>query len=182
MAFDPQETIEFKRSRGKTLLILSLSIPFVVIGIFLAAGSFDGPDSEYAGLVLGLLSVGFFGFLGIYGLVQLYRNPDQKIEIGPDGILDHRISKVHLPWSEIEYISVWSSRGSSVLMLELSEDFEATLDQSWRYRLYRTANSLVGAHGHCLNPMGFAVRFQDLHETILAYADAFDSPASYAWD
>ncbi|MET1411221.1 STM3941 family protein [Roseibium sp. HPY-6] len=182
MAFDPQKTIEFKRSPGKTLLKLSLSIPFVVFGIFLAADSFDGPDSEYSGLALGLFSAGFFGFLGVYGLVQLYRNPDQKIEIGPNGILDQRISKVHLPWSEIEFISVWSSRGASFLMLELSADFEATLDQSWRYRLYRTANSLVGAHGHCLNPVGFAVGFQELRETIMAYANAHDSPASYAWD
>ncbi|GAB4510904.1 MAG: hypothetical protein Tsb0019_05820 [Roseibium sp.] len=177
MKIDPQETVVFRRSSGRTLLLLSLSMPFVVIGFIAATGVFDAPGSEGAGLVIGLLTIAFFGSLGLLGVLRLVLNPDETIGIGPDGIRDRRIASQVIPWSKIERISVWSSRGSSMVMLELDGDFEATLDQSTLYRLFKSANRLVGATGHCLNPVGFSVPFRDFHGTIIAYAKAHGSPA-----
>lgn len=178
MQIDPQETVVFKRSAGRTLLLLALSIPFVVIGYVATTGVFDAPGSEGAGMIIGLLTVAFFGGLGLIGLARFVRNPDEAIEIGPDGISDRRITSRLIPWSKIDRISTWSSRGSSMVMLELDRDFEATLDQSAFYRLFKWANLTVGAKGHCLNPIGFSVGFHDLHQTILAYAKAHGSPAA----
>ncbi|MCK7615465.1 STM3941 family protein [Roseibium sediminicola] len=177
MTIDPNETLCFKRSIGRTLLLLSLSIPFLVIGYLLTTGVFDAPGSEGDGRILGILCMVFFGGLGLYGVIRLALKPDQAIEIGPEGIRDQRISTGWLPWAHITGISTWKSRGSSFIMLELDETFEAGLKQSAVYKLFKLANALVGAKGHCLNPVGFDVSFRDLRSVILAYAEAHGAPA-----
>ena len=168
MTFDPNQTVRYTRSVGKTLLLLSLCIPFILVGYFMSIGSFDGPESGDAGLVLGLFCMAFFGFVGLFGVVQLIRKPGQCITIGPEGLHDPRISDTPLPWRKIEEITVWSSRGASMLMLELDQTYEASLNQSRAYRLYKFANRLVGANGHCLNTSGFAIRFKPLKTGIRA--------------
>lgn len=182
MTIDPNETLKFKRSIGRTLLLLSLSLPFVGLGYVLTSGAFDAPGSEGDGRILGIVCMAFFGGLGLFGVIRLALKPEQIIEIGPEGIHDARISSDWLPWAHITGISIWSSRGSSMIMLELDETFEATLNQSAFYKAYRLANALVGAQGHCLNPMGFGVSFAKFKATLLAYAEAHDAPATKNWD
>ncbi|WP_422377045.1 STM3941 family protein [Roseibium sp.] len=177
MTIDPNETLRFKRSLARTLLLLSLSIPFAGLGYVLTTGVFDAPGSEGDGQVLGIVCMAFFGGLGLFGAIRLLLKPDQAIEIGPEGIRDERISADWLPWAHITGISTWRSRGSSFIMLDLDETFEATLNQSVVYKAYRLANALVGAQGHCLNPMGFGVSFRDLQSIVLAYAEAHGAPA-----
>jgi len=177
MTIDPEETLRFKRSIARTLLLLSLSIPFVVLGYVLTTGIFDAPGSEGDGRILGIICMVFFGGLGLFGGIRLALKPDQAIEIGPEGIRDERISANWLPWAHITGITTWRSRGASMIMLELDETFEAGLKQSSVYRAYRFANALVGARGHCLNPSGFDVSFRDLRSILLAYADAHGAPA-----
>ncbi|WP_298821866.1 STM3941 family protein [uncultured Roseibium sp.] len=177
MQTDPSQHISFQRSVGKSLLILSLCLPFVMIGLIVATGAFDAPGNQGDGLIFGLICVVFFGFLGVYGTIRLIRNPRQAIEIGPDGIRDTRISEKIIPWTKIIEITTWSSRGSSMIMLELEPEFEKSLNQSKFYRAYKFANRLVGAKGHCLNPVGYSVSFSDFSNTIAEYASAHHSPA-----
>jgi len=178
MTIDPNETLRFERSMGRTLLLLSLSLPFVGLGYVLTTGIFDAPGSEGDGRILGIICMVFFGGLGLYGAIRLLLKPDLAIEIGPEGIRDERISADWLPWAHITGISTWRSRGSSFIMLDLDETFEANLKQSNFYKLYRFANMLVGARGHCLNPMGFGVSHRNLHAILLAYADTHGAPAA----
>jgi len=177
MTIDPNETLCFKRSIGRTLLLLSLSLPFVGLGYVLTTGAFDAPGSEGDGRILGMICMAFFGGLGLYGVIRLALKPDQVIEIGPEGIRDARISADWLPWAYITGISTWSSRGASMIMLELDETFETTLNQSALYKAFKLANAVVGAQGHCLNPMGFGVSSSDLWSVILAYAETHGAPA-----
>lgn len=148
-----------------------------MIGLIVATGAFDAPGNQGDGLIFGLICVVFFGFLGVYGTIRLIRNPRQAIEIGPDGIRDTRISEKIIPWTKIIEITTWSSRGSSMIMLELEPEFEKSLNQSKFYRAYKFANRLVGAKGHCLNPVGYSVSFSDFSNTIAEYASAHHSPA-----
>lgn len=177
MIIDPRETLRFKRSLARTLLLLSLSLPFVGLGYVLTKGMFDAPGSEGDGRILGIICMVFFGGLGLYGAIRLLLKPDLAIEIGPEGIRDERISADWLPWAHIIGISTWRSRGSSFIMLELDETFEAGLKKSAAYKAFKLANALVGAQGHCLNPVGFEVSFRDLRSVILAYAEAHGAPA-----
>lgn len=178
MTIDPGETLRFKRSLARTLLLLSLSIPFVGLGYVLTTGVFDAPGSEGDGRILGIVCMAFFGGLGLFGTIRLLLKPDLAIEIGPEGIRDARISADWLPWAHITGISTWRSRGSSFIMLDLDETFEAGLKQSAAYKAVKLANALVGARGHCLNPMGFGVSFAKFKTTLLAYAEAHGAPAA----
>lgn len=178
MPVDTQKTIEYRLSTGKRQLTVAICVLFVVGGLFMINAGLSGSYGSKNPLLVGVLGTLFFGILGIKTAIRLVLEPEMHIEVGPAGILDKHISQSVIPWTAIKRFSTWSRYGNSMLMLELTADFEKTMEAPALHRFTVFGNRLVGAKGRCINPSAYNMRYEDLEETLHAYAKAHGSPAA----
>ncbi|WP_277017047.1 STM3941 family protein [Flavobacterium lindanitolerans] len=140
------ETIIIKLSRKKMILALLGSFLFVIMGIWMVV-SHKEMNSIFlkfplAVLILGILSILFFGFLAILIIKKLSSQTDGLI-ISSEGITDNSsaISAGFIPWTEITAITETSYAGQAfvIIVIKNPEEFIAAQKSSFK-RKAMTAN------------------------------------------
>lgn len=182
MTIDTQKTIEYRLSTGKRQLMVVICFVFIVLSIILIKVGLSDSYSGRDPLLVAVLCILFFGTLGVKTAIRLVLEPEMHIEVGPAGILDKHISQSVIPWTAIKRFSTWSHYGNSMLMLELTADFEKTMEAPALHRFTVFGNRLVGAKGRCINPSVFNMPYEEFEQVIHAYARAHGSPAAEQLD
>jgi len=113
-----------RRSARSTALLLVGCVAFVGLGLWLA-GLFGPPPltSRYSPTVVrsaGWMSVIVFGLCGL-GWTRALFSPSEQVRIDDTGVRSTRWSDQTIPWSAIKDISIWSSRGQTVIVLHLRD-------------------------------------------------------------
>ena len=133
------ETITIKLSRKKMVLALLGSFLFVILGIWMVV-KHNEIDSLFlkfplAILIIGIISIVFFGFIAILILKKLSSQTDGLI-ISSKGITDNSsgISAGFIPWTEITAITETSYAGqaSVIIVIKNPEEFIAAQKSSFK--------------------------------------------------
>lgn len=124
----------------------------------------------------GVAFCGAFAILFIY--MAIVKSGKVAFTVGPDGILDTRISKDVIPWSSIEAISTWRNPqlpknmqgGERVVLLQLKPGQEARLPIAQFARTARTADrSITGSDGFQIRTGGTDIGYKRLLEVSQSY-------------
>lgn len=175
MKIDPSRSIEYKWSILKILLCLSAFALFVIAGLYIASEAMSASEPNESDIFMGYAGAAFFGLGGVAFLAYVLINRDHSIEIGPQGIIDRRLTSDVVPWSGITNISKHVRRHYSYVVLEVTEDVHAKLKSSMGF--WKKTKGLVGERGVYLNPTALNVGTDELFETLKSYAKAHNSPA-----
>ena len=100
------------------------------------------------------------------------------ITITQEGIRDRRVAAELIPWSAVRGIKIWEYRGQRVMVFAVDPTVETGLDLTRTVRWTRDANRSLGADGLCVTAQGLKIGFDDLLETTVAYARAWQSGAA----
>ncbi|WP_420332898.1 hypothetical protein [Roseibium sp.] len=182
MEIDTKATITLKRSFGKMLLILPVLVAFLLGAYFMPEKVLVDEDVLGFELTLGTICIFLICALGALWLLEVVRNPVLKIEIGPEGIWDRRVSENYLPWAKIRRINTKAVHGTDFLLLEFDKDFESELKPQWRYALSMSLNRLFGEKSHYIDAYGFGVEFDEFLHLVETYASTYGSPAASTSD
>jgi len=162
--------IEIQLSKFKLSLMIIGSLIFVTAGVWLIWHVAVTPASHfrrfYFGLIVGSVSILFFGLAAVYLFKKLLDNKPGLI-ICDDGIIDNSgaLSIGFIPWTDVvEIHEVFMGRQIFIIVeiinpLEYIDRQENTLKRRWmkaNYKLYRsvigiTANGLKCNHNELLN-------------------------------
>jgi hypothetical protein len=151
---DTAPTIEARYASAK---LWRLAGGTAIVGIVCA---FLGFGRYYHSPRVAILGFGaaFCGALSVYSLyLAIAKSGQVAFTVGPNGILDERISKEIIPWSSVEAISTWRDpslpkNAESVVLVKLSTG-EAT-----RLHITRTARLIGAMDGAVTGSDGFQVR------------------------
>ncbi|TPM41614.1 STM3941 family protein [Mesorhizobium sp. B2-3-4] len=172
MLVDVNQTTEFRASSVRLFLLSALALALTAASFALAwpllPNVSPGSFAQFAGWVGMLL---FFGAFLLVGW-RCIRSDVPVIKISPTGIFDSRLSSAVIPWPEIEDMSVWNYRNNKIVVLKISDPAWRELPLTRMARWTRSANRSMGADGLCIATTEFGVKFEDLLQTITAYADA----------
>lgn len=134
-------SVTLKPSRWKIALFLLGTLMFTAPGV----GMLVGAGGNRGALVVGIVTVGFFGVLGIPSLVV------QFIKAGSGVVIDHR--GVHLPrkktvpWDRIEEVGIMQVNGTRMVALIVDPGFmRHALEHrpAWSRLLAGAERSIVG--------------------------------------
>jgi hypothetical protein len=169
----PIELLEFGYDRDKVILWCVLGIIFIALGVFLALAG-----QNLMAKVAGYFCALYFGAVllnnYIWPLLH-WRGP--IITIAPEGIRDIRIAAGFIPWDAIARISTRSSQGFGVgrcMMLFLKPGVTRQLSLTWFGWLTRVLNPLFGVNGLTILAAGLKTDYDNLFQTTLAYARAYN--------
>lgn len=146
------ERIIIKLSRKKMVLALLGSFLFVILGIWMVVKHQEIDPSflkfPLAILIVGILSILFFGFIAIIIIKKLSSQSDGLI-ISPEGITDNSsgISAGFIPWTEITAITETSYAGqaSVVIVIKNPEEFIASQKSSFKRKVMSANYKSFGA-------------------------------------
>jgi hypothetical protein len=102
------------------------------------------------------------------------------VTITHEGIRDRRVAAEVIPWSAVKGINIWEHRGQRIMVLAVDLTVEAGLNLTRTARWTRNANRSLGADGLCVTAQGLKIGFDELLETAVAYARAWQSGAATA--
>lgn len=121
------DRVTFKRSRGKTALLICVALLFVVGGIVIAGNAEDSFDR-----IAGWACAVFFAAAAISGTRKLLSAGD-VFTFDRNGIADHS-HDVIIPWTEVDEVLVLSVRGVRFLSIQLQypEQFLARVSPAQR--------------------------------------------------
>jgi hypothetical protein len=102
------------------------------------------------------------------------------VTITREGIRDRRVAAELIPWSAVNGIKVWEHRGQRTMVLAVDPTVEAGLSLTRTVRWTRDANRALGADGLCVTALGLKIGFDELLETSVAHARAWQSGAAAA--
>jgi hypothetical protein len=182
MAVDTTPTVEIKGSALKTIGIVALGVPLTGVSAILASGRLEvvrtGNFTSVV-TVIGYIGVAFFGLCTFLAIGRLFSSGRPVITISPLGIVDTRVAKQMIPWSSLTAISTWEHQRQKAIIVSVAPAVEAQLELSTIASLTHRANAALGADGLCITAQGLQIDHDNLHATILAYAqNAIDRPAA----
>lgn len=172
MQIDASQTLEI---RGSPLKLMGLLLAGIVMTGTCAAITFL-PAVLGPGLIFGIPGMLFFGACTCIAVYRLVISSGVMVTISPEGILDLRIAREMIPWSEVREVFVWSSSGQKFIILKVDPEFEKTLGLGWIPRMTRSANAKLGADGLAIAPTGIRIGFDDLFALICAHVAAAQGP------
>jgi hypothetical protein len=119
--------------------------------------------------------------LSVYcAYLAITKSGQTAFTVGPDGILDKRVSNAVIPWKSIEAISTWrdpslperSENDDRVVLLTLKPEEAARLQITQSARLARAVDSKVtGSDGLQIKTGGTDVDYRRLLEVIESYLE-----------
>lgn len=122
------------RSLPKSIGLLIVGSVFVVGGIWLVYDGYVDTKSTST-VVLGWLSVLFFGMSSALILYRLIFGSNTPVILSQTGFVDKRLFRGEIPWSEIARVSVFSYRKASQIRMELTYEGINSLDLTWSTKI-----------------------------------------------
>ncbi|WP_420332899.1 hypothetical protein [Roseibium sp.] len=177
MDFDTSKTMKFEIPKSQRIanFLVYLSLTFLCVFILTAEYYGWNKGSSKAVFAIGVLILSVSSSIAAFN--RLLNIPKLTIEVGPAGILDKRICKHPIPWSEIVNISRLEQSDQFMMMLEVTKDFEETQINSVHHLIMKFYNRRMGGKGRCINPMEFHVGHYTFNKIVRTYAKAYNCPA-----
>ncbi len=116
------EEIKLYKSRWRAIKLLLLSVPFVVIGIWMIMES----DSSSFEIMMGWISVGFFG-LGIPISIFHFFDTRPQIIINEIGIFDRTTNQDTINWEIIEDAYLVDVHNQKFICLVVNDKFDPSI-------------------------------------------------------
>lgn len=171
------ETINIRRSPAKMALLVAGALAFVVIGIWIGHMGYVEEGAGSFRLFIGILSVVFFGFCGVVGLIKLFDRRD-AISIRRDGLLVPDISPAIMRWHDIEAVRLLEIKRQRMIELVLDPEASRRLPRGRFARMLENANRSLGIQGPCIAGAGLDRPVEDVARLIVERIDAARSAPS----
>jgi hypothetical protein len=169
---DTSRTIEIEASLWKMAGVAVLGVIMTVAPLAFALHWIEPETLRHGTEATFFAAAGFFGLCTLAIVWRLFTASGPVVSIGPQGIRDKRVAAETIPWAAIIDIGTWTYRGQHVLVLKVSSAAERKLSLTKIARFTRAANKALGADGLCIAAAGLKISYDDLFETVAAYANA----------
>ena len=166
-SIDTQQTRAIKGSPAKLLVLFVGSLGFAVLCLAAALGWIGEAGDE--DLILGLVGTAFFLALAVLVFLRLVRASASVIELSPEGIWDHRVTKQRVAWHDVTEIAIWTHLGGRFIQLGLETPTELQLMKSPLARSLRLANKALGFSGIAISAGGLEIETDELAALCDAY-------------
>lgn len=165
------KTINVRRSPAKMALLAAGALAFVVTGIWIGHLGYTEEGAGSFRLFIGILSVMFFGFCGVVGLVKLFDRRD-AVSIRPEGLLVPDISPAIIRWTDIEAVRLLEIKRQRMIELVLDPEASRRLPRGRFARMLESANRSLGIQGPCIAGTGLDRPVEEVARLIVERIDA----------
>ncbi|HHN93129.1 MAG TPA: hypothetical protein ENK17_00010 [Anaerolineae bacterium] len=168
-----------RASKGKTVVLLAVSIGFVVLGAWLLAGGPAGVESRgcfkgsWVVCAVGATSVIFFGLCAVAALWRLFSSKPGLI-VDSNGIELFAIGpSTFIPWTDVAGFSKIELHGQEMLVVRL-HDPQKYIDLGGLFRRSMSAISqkMIGSP-FAISSSFLAIRFERLWELCETYFERY---------
>ena len=158
-------TLSLRYSKPKLIGLLVFWLGALLLGGLVVTGrSGSLASGSWKEFVL-WLALPMFAGMSVFTFYRLFRTGD-IITIGPDGILDTRLSPVQLPWHQMEAVSQVSIVNSRFCRLDLMPEFETALPPTAMLKFKRRLNKGDNDPGLIIHVQGLNGSFDDFWQAI----------------
>ena len=186
---NPTDETVIERSKGKIALMTLGAFAFVVIGIWiLTLGAvdirdgrsfrlfFNAPELAYA---LGVLSIVFFGSLGIF-LVKSFFDKKPGLILNSDGILDNAsgLSESFVPWSEVTGFDIFEMHRQKMLIVLVTDPKKYANRGNFLKRALNKANANMSGSPIYISSNSLQIGFPELVATFEKYFKKYGDPSA----
>lgn len=163
---DEAATLALRYSRPKLIGMLVFWFVALLLGGLVVTGRFGYLASgSWKEFVLWLALPVFAGML-LYNLYRLFQAHDIVI-IGPEGILDSRLSAMRMPWHQMEEVSQVNIVNNRFCRLDLLAEFDAVLPPSAMLKFRRWLNKAGDETGLKIHVQGLYGSFDVFWQAIV---------------
>jgi hypothetical protein len=171
-------TITISKSFWKTVLLVAAAVVMVAASAVTALdfSSFNRGARHGSGIAsaIGWFGVAFFGMGLIVILYMAARLRGPIVTLSPEGVLDVRVMKAIIPWSEVTGVYEWRpSPFAKFAMLRLNPNYLARFETNRVQRTLGRLNKVVGAEGLPLQGSMLDISHGRLMDLLRMYHDAF---------
>ena len=162
------------RSGGRTLLLILGGLLLIAVAALMVVAAVRGLPDLVAVLVLLIGGAGLLVFVpGVGRLVwQLAQRRRPVLEVGPDGVLDRRLSPEILPWSAVRGVGCTRVQWQDFVTLDLVPGGEQGYLTGRTNRLMYRVNQRAGFRGLHLNVVGLRCTADELYEAVCRHRPA----------
>ncbi len=111
--------VAIRRSPWKSVGLVIGAGLLVAVSVWLIRGGAAATLGEVT-LAIGWVGAVLFGTALVLLLLRLGFGAAEPVFLSPEGILDRRLARSVIPWSEVIGAGVWTHRGTSMVQLQLS--------------------------------------------------------------
>jgi hypothetical protein len=155
------------RSVGRTLGAILGGLALIAAAVFFVVSAIPdlpNPVAVFWLLVGGVALLLFVPGVGYMGRLAAQRRP--VLEIGPDGILDRRLSPKILPWSAVRGVGLGQVSRQEFVTLDLAPGAEQQYFTGRRGRLTYEISQRTGFPGLHLTLVGLQCTADELYEAV----------------
>ena len=164
---DTQQTRTIRGSLTKLVILLIGSVGFMMLCLAAALGWIT--EATEVDLYLGLAGAAVFLFSTVIVSMRLANLSSGVVDLSPEGVWDHRVTKQMVAWRNVTEISIWTHLTGKFIQLKLDTDTEKQLMKSPLARSLRLANKVLGFSGIAISAGGLDIDT----ETLAALCDAY---------
>lgn len=178
MSKDTDEHIVIGRSLLKLFGLVVGGVVFVAIGVWMIQGG--GADSSRGAppAFLGWLCAVFFGLATVVGIFRAIFGPRKPLELSPYGFWDKRVFDREVPWSSVVRISIWSHRGTSILIVKLTDEAMQGIKRPKMNFVARWMNKPFGIDGISIVTGDLAISFSEFVSLFQKYLAKYNPEAT----
>ena len=165
-----EQTIEIYSSLARLMGILDLGVVMTSLSGAIAIGLIPVENGSFVEFIA-WVGVLFFGACTVLISTKLFGGSKPVVTLSSEGLLDTRITRKPIPWSEMEDIGVWASNGQKIIVIAVPAEIERNVGLSRMARMTRSANTKLGADGLCVVTTGLKMSHDELLDAILVRAE-----------
>jgi hypothetical protein len=169
---DTSRTIEIEPSLWKMAGVAILGVIMTILPLAFALHWVQPEVLKHGTETASFAAAAFFGLCTLGIVWRLFTASGPIVTISPQGFRDTRLAAGLIPWAAITDIGTWTYRGQQILVLKISPATERKLSLTKIARFTRSANKALGADGLCIAVAGLKISYDELLETVTAYANA----------
>ena len=158
------------RSAPRSLLLILGGLVLIAGAALMLAGGISGLPNPMAVLYLIIGAAGVLLFVpGVGRLVWQLGQRRPIVEIGPDGVLDRRLSARTIPWRVIRHVRGTAVHNQRFVTLDLAPGAAEEFITGPAHRLLHRINQRSGFPGMHVSTVGLRCTAEELYEAVLRH-------------
>jgi hypothetical protein len=159
----PPESITLYSDRRRVLLLLLASLALVAAAAFIVR-----MQHSIFFLIIGAIGVVFFTAVSI-AILRMFLDTSPRLILDEDGLYDRTLQTPKIPWNDILSIELRTTRRSSFIALELTDQEERLQALPPFKRFTASANRSLGFGIFNVNPSALPLSAEDIFTLIAAH-------------
>ena len=177
MISSPNDVVTIYTSKLKSLGIIFLSLCFVVAGVWMLYMSrFEAANTSFLLRIIGLASIIFFGFCGLYPAIKLF-DTRPGLVLDSVGIIDRSsaVSVGRVPWQDIHRIDVTQVENQRFLTFYVRDPERYVQRGNWIQRRMNALNYKYYGSPVQISSLSLKISFGELNSLVLEYQHRYAS-------